>query len=121
MASISPQLKEEVTAHEQSDSLKDAREICADGTYFPNNLRINVLCMCIMFYLPVSTHLSAFSHGGPTQARNSFAANEETQPSSSKRPSVKAADIIRFCSRSTQSTVNSRRLAGKKTETKFKM
>jgi len=24
----------------QSDSLEDAREICADGTYFPNNLRI---------------------------------------------------------------------------------
>ena len=33
------QLIEEVTAHAQSDSLKDAREICADGTYFPNNLR----------------------------------------------------------------------------------
>ena len=31
---------EEVTAHAQSDSLEDAREICADGTYFPNNLRI---------------------------------------------------------------------------------
>ena len=24
----------------QSDSLQDARAICADGTYFPNNLRI---------------------------------------------------------------------------------
>jgi len=34
------QLIEEVTAHAQSDSLEDAREICADGTYFPNNLRI---------------------------------------------------------------------------------
>jgi len=32
-------LIEEVTAHAQSDSLEDAREICADGTYFPNNLR----------------------------------------------------------------------------------
>jgi len=68
-----------------------------------------------MFYLPVSTHLSGFSHGGPTGARNSFAANEETQPSSSKRPSVKAADGIRFCSGSTQSMVNSRCLARKKT------
>jgi len=39
MASVSSQLIEEVTAHAQSDSLEDAREICADGTYFPNNLR----------------------------------------------------------------------------------
>jgi len=28
----------EVTAHAQSDSLEDAREICAAGTYFLNNL-----------------------------------------------------------------------------------
>jgi len=40
MASVASQLIEEVTAHAQSDSLEDAREICADGTYFPNNLRI---------------------------------------------------------------------------------
>jgi hypothetical protein len=33
-------LIEEVTAHAQNDRLKDAREICADGTYLPNNLRI---------------------------------------------------------------------------------
>ena len=26
------------SAHAQSDSLEDAREICTDGTYFPNNL-----------------------------------------------------------------------------------
>ena len=39
MASVASQLIEEVTAHAQSDSLEDAREICADGTYFPNNLR----------------------------------------------------------------------------------
>ena len=39
MASVASQLIEEVTAHVQSDSLKDAREICAGGTYFPNNLR----------------------------------------------------------------------------------
>jgi hypothetical protein len=55
------------------------------------------------------------SHGGPTGTRNSFAVNEESQPSSSKRPSVKAADRITFCSGSTQPAVNSRRLAGKKT------
>jgi len=40
MASVASQLIEEVTAHAQSDSLEDAREICADGTYFPNNQRI---------------------------------------------------------------------------------
>jgi len=39
MASVASQLIEEVTAHAQIDSLEDAREICADGTYFPNNLR----------------------------------------------------------------------------------
>jgi len=39
MAAVASQLIEEVTAHEQCDSLEDAREICADGTYFPNNLR----------------------------------------------------------------------------------
>jgi len=42
MASVASQLIEEVTAHAQSDSLEDAREICADGTYFPNNLRIKI-------------------------------------------------------------------------------
>jgi len=40
MASVASQMIEEVTARAQSDSLEDAREICADGTYFPNNLRI---------------------------------------------------------------------------------
>jgi len=40
MASVASQLIEEVTAHAQSDSLEDALEICADGSYFPNNVRI---------------------------------------------------------------------------------
>jgi len=40
MASVASQLIEEVTAHAQSDSLEDAREICADGTYFLSNLRL---------------------------------------------------------------------------------
>jgi hypothetical protein len=40
MASVASQLIEEVTAHAQRDSLEDAREVCADGTYFPNNLRM---------------------------------------------------------------------------------
>jgi len=39
MACVTSQLIEEVTAHAQIDSLEDAREICADGTYFPNNQR----------------------------------------------------------------------------------
>jgi len=39
MASVASQLIEEVTAHAKSDSFEDAREICTDGTYFPNNLR----------------------------------------------------------------------------------
>jgi len=43
MASVASQLIEEVTAHAQSDSLEDAREILPDGIYFPNNLRINHL------------------------------------------------------------------------------
>jgi len=34
MASVASQLIEEITAHVQMDSFKDAREICADGTYF---------------------------------------------------------------------------------------
>jgi len=36
MASVVSQLIEGVTARAQSDSLEDVREICADGTYFPN-------------------------------------------------------------------------------------
>ena len=50
MASVASQLIEEVTAHAQSDSLEDAREICADGTYFPNNQRIYIyiyMCVCV--------------------------------------------------------------------------
>jgi len=43
MASVASQLIEEVTAHAQSESLEDAREMCADGTYFPNNLRCYVV------------------------------------------------------------------------------
>jgi len=42
MASVASQLIEEVTANAQIDSLEDVREICADGTYFPKNLSINM-------------------------------------------------------------------------------
>jgi len=38
MASVASQLIEEA-AHAQTDGLEDAQEICADGTYFPNNVR----------------------------------------------------------------------------------
>jgi len=38
MASVASQLIEKVTTHGQRDSLEDAREIYADGTYFLNNL-----------------------------------------------------------------------------------
>ena len=40
MTSVASQLTEEITAHAQTDSLEDAREICAEGNYFPKNLRI---------------------------------------------------------------------------------
>ena len=40
MTSLASQLIEEVTAHAQNDNLVDAREMCADGSYFHNNLRI---------------------------------------------------------------------------------
>jgi len=46
MASVASRLIEEVTAHAQSDSLEDARGICAEGSYFPYNppnLKLTVL------------------------------------------------------------------------------
>ena len=49
MATVASLLIEEVTAHAQSYSLKDAREICADGTYFPNNLR-NFECVKFLLF-----------------------------------------------------------------------
>ena len=48
MAYVASQLIQEVTVHAQSDSLEDAREICADGTYFPNNLRMYNQRKCIV-------------------------------------------------------------------------
>jgi hypothetical protein len=44
MASVASQLIEKVTAHAQRDSLEDAQEVCADGTYFLINLRISLQC-----------------------------------------------------------------------------
>jgi len=60
MASVASQLRKEVTAHAHSDSLEDAREICADGTYFPNNQRIifrqyvNISVQWYYIYTPVT-------------------------------------------------------------------
>jgi len=48
MAPVASQFIEEVTAHAQSDSLEDAREICADGSYFPNNLHIYIIRTAIL-------------------------------------------------------------------------
>jgi hypothetical protein len=39
MASVASQLIEKITAHAQSDSLEDARQICAGGTCIRNNPR----------------------------------------------------------------------------------
>ena len=51
MVSVASQLIEEVTAHAQSDSLKDAQEVCTDGTYFPNNLRILCIFSFVLHFL----------------------------------------------------------------------
>ena len=55
MASVASEMIQKVTAHAQSDSLEDAREICADGIYFPNNLckigcnfKLNILYIGLM-------------------------------------------------------------------------
>ena len=48
MASVASQLIQEVTAHAQSDSFEDAREVCADGTYPPNNLRSIIIVSHLM-------------------------------------------------------------------------
>ena len=45
MPSVASQLIVEVTAHVQRDSLEDVREICTDGTYFPNNLRMIMMVL----------------------------------------------------------------------------
>ena len=50
MESMESQLIEEVTAHAQSDSLEDAREIWAEGTYFPNNLPVYIYMYISQLY-----------------------------------------------------------------------
>jgi len=61
MASVTSQLIEEITAHAQSDSLEDAREICADGTYFPNHLHTNITSinqMCTILFQAILVYLN---------------------------------------------------------------
>jgi len=63
MASVASQLTEEGTAHAQSDSLEDAREICADGSYFPNNLHIStVLFLTAITYIKSLRNTTAIPH-----------------------------------------------------------
>jgi len=63
MASVTSQLIEEVTAHAQSDSLEDAREICADGTYFPNNVGSWLhLKKKTIYFFPVPSLFSNLCH-----------------------------------------------------------
>ena len=62
MASVASQLIEEVTAHAQSDSLEDARGICADGTYFPNNM--DILTIFIVGLLLEYKLLTVFNYCG---------------------------------------------------------
>jgi hypothetical protein len=70
-----------------------------------------------LFYLPFSTFISACSDGAPIGAINLFAANGETQPSSSKRPN-KAPNTITYCSGLSDSMVKFRCLAENKTHKK---
>jgi len=58
MACVASQLIEEVTVHAQSESLEDAREICADGTYVPNNLRMYIAFLVNNAVLCISAPLS---------------------------------------------------------------
>jgi len=74
MAYVASQLIEEVTAHAQSDILEDARVICADGTYFPNNLRVcmYIYCVYIYIYIYIYTYIHTYIHKSkviPLQAR----------------------------------------------------
>ena len=57
MASVASQSIEEATAHAQSDSLEDAREICAGGTYFPNSLHISIFSLSRDVYKSTALHL----------------------------------------------------------------
>jgi len=61
MASVASQLIEEVTAHAQNDGLEDVREMCADGTYFPNNLHSLVCESDILFVTKVTSRTSLCS------------------------------------------------------------
>jgi len=75
MSSVASQLLEEVTAHAQSDSLEDAQDICAGGTYFPNNLRILLLaiaCQTYQIFVPSVCSLLQLLKIDCTQAKNTL-------------------------------------------------
>jgi len=72
MASVASQLTEEVTALAQSDSLEDAREICTDGTYFPNNLRRYFKCTVSVDSLQVTSNAYLPTHTNQTVKTSSF-------------------------------------------------
>jgi len=82
MSSVATQLIEEVTAHAQSDSLEDAREICADGTYFPNNLRIN------RNTLPTTTKRQRTSHRTYSTKKHDFTLTLTPPSLQNERPDV---------------------------------
>jgi len=63
MASVASQLIEEVTAFVQRDSLEDAREVCADGTYFLNNVRTYIhTYICTYIHTYVCTYVRMHAH-----------------------------------------------------------
>jgi len=64
MASVASQLIEEVTAHAQRNILEDAREICADGTYFPNNVRTPIIWSALFLIITIQ-NLRNYSRQSP--------------------------------------------------------
>jgi len=60
MVSVASQLIEEVTAHAQRDSLEVAREICAGGAFFLNNLHRYILHLATLLVGHDMIHMSYF-------------------------------------------------------------
>ena len=66
---------EEVTARAQSNSLEDAQEICADGTYFPNNL-----CKFHAISTETVLHFHCKISGYVIERKNGFVAEKPVKP-----------------------------------------
>jgi len=62
MASVTSEIIGEVTANVQSNSLEDAREIRAEGTYFPDNLRILRFVYEVWLYLKAIWNFRPWIH-----------------------------------------------------------